>query len=152
MTGAAAGSVLVPIDGSHHSYRALRHALDTFPEASVTALHVVDLFEPDRGVGSGGGSVYEPPMGSKAWYERAEAASSEILEEAERIADARGRELATISEIGDPERLIVEIADEEEIDHVVMGTHGRPEGKRPVYGSTADAVARRAPVSVTLVR
>ncbi|MGM0716648.1 MAG: universal stress protein [Halobacteriota archaeon] len=38
--------VLVPIDGSPLSRRALRHALEEFPHASVTVYHVIDLFEP----------------------------------------------------------------------------------------------------------
>lgn len=52
----------------------------------------------------------------------------------------------------DPKRIIVEFADEENIDHIVLGAHGRPAEKRPVFGTVAEVVARRATVPVTLVR
>ncbi|WP_394295386.1 universal stress protein [Natronobacterium gregoryi] len=45
-------TVLVPIDGSPLSVRSLRHAFREFPDAAVVASHVVDLFDPDNGVGS----------------------------------------------------------------------------------------------------
>jgi len=37
-------TVLVPVDGSPLSSRALRHALREFPEAEIAAYHVIDLF------------------------------------------------------------------------------------------------------------
>ncbi|WP_431357894.1 universal stress protein [Halobaculum rarum] len=47
---------------------------------------------------------------------------------------------------------MVEVADEGDADHVVLGAHGRTEEERPVDGSTAEIVARRASVPVPLVR
>lgn len=144
--------VLVPIDGSPLSREALRHALAEFPDASITALHVVDLFEPGYGAYPDFDTTYEPLMGSEEWYERAEEISDQLFEEARELAADHNRELATASEIGDPKRVIVEFADEEDVDHIVLGAHGRTEEERPVYGSTAEIVARRASVPVTLVR
>ena len=42
-------TVLVPVDGSPLSDRALRHALRRFSDAEVRVYHVIDLFEPDYG-------------------------------------------------------------------------------------------------------
>jgi nucleotide-binding universal stress UspA family protein len=145
-------NVLVPIDGSPLSRSALRHALREFPDASITALHVVDLFEPGYGAYPDFETSYEPLMGSEAWYERAREISDRLFEEARQLADDYDREIATASETGDPKRIIVEFADEEDIDHVVLGAHGRPEEQRPVFGTVAEIVARRATVPVTLVR
>ncbi|MFA9517869.1 universal stress protein [Halopenitus sp. H-Gu1] len=145
-------NVLVPIDGSPLSFQALRHALREFPDASVTVLHVVDLFEPGYGAYPDFETSYEPLMGSEDWYERAEEVSQQLFEEAEELANDYDREVNTVSEIGDPKRLIVDFADEEDIDHIVMGAHGRAKEKRPVYGSITEIVARRAPVPVTIVR
>lgn len=144
------GSVLVPIDGSPLSHDALRHALGGFPDASITVLHVIDLFAPD----SGGGvdSTYEPLMGSNEWYGQAEERAEELLDEAEAIAEEHDRNVATVSEIGTPERIIVDFAAEEDIDQIVLGTHGRVDEERSLYGSTAETVARRATVPVTIVR
>lgn len=144
--------VLVPVDGSTLSWEALRYALREFPEASITALHVVDLFEPGYGAYPEFETTYEPLMGSEEWYERAEEVSERLLSEAQSLARDQGREIATASEIGDPKRVVVDYADEEGVDQIVLGAHGRPEGDRPVFGSVAGMVARRAPVNVTLVR
>ena len=143
-------NVLVPIDGSPLSHEALRHALEAFPDAGVTVLYVIDLFGSDAGGEIG--SAYEPLMGSDEWYGQTEEHAQELLEEAESIAEAYGRTVATVSEIGTPERIIVDFAAEEDIDHIVLGTHGRADEKRPLYGSTAETVARRATVPVTIVR
>lgn len=145
-------NVLVPLDGSPLSYRALRHALAEFPDASITVLHVVDVFEPGYGAYPDFETTYEPLMGTEEWYERAQEISEGIFEEAQDFAGEFDREVSTTSEIGDPKRVIVEYANEEDIDHIVIGAHGRTEEDRSVFGSTAEIVARRATVPVTLIR
>lgn len=145
-------TILVPIDGSPLSRSALRHALANFPDASITVLHVVDLFEPGYGAYPDFETSYEPLMGSEEWYERAEEVSDQLFEDARDIADEYDREVRTESEIGDPKRVIVEYAEEEDVDHIVLGGHGRTDEERPVFGSIAETVARRAPVPVTLIR
>lgn len=144
--------ILVPTDGSPLSLRALRHALTEFPDASVTVLHVVDLSEPGYGTHSDVETSYEPLMGSEEWYERAEESSERLFEETREIADDYDREISTTSEIGDPERIIVDYADEEDIDHIILGAHGRTDEKRSLFGSVTEIVARRATVPVTIVR
>jgi nucleotide-binding universal stress UspA family protein len=144
--------VLVPIDGSPLSHKALRHALTEFPDASVTVLHVVDLFEPGYGAHPDFETTYEPLMGSEEWYERAEEIEGQLFEEAQELADDYDRDISTSSEIGDPKRIIVDFAAAEDIDHIVLGAHGRTKEERSVYGSIAEIVARRATVPVTLIR
>lgn len=144
--------VLVPIDGSPLSHKALRHALTEFPDASVTVLHVVDLFEPGYGAHPDFETTYEPLMGSEEWYERAEEIEGQLFEEAQELADDYDRDISTSSEIGDPKRIIVDFAADEDIDHIVLGAHGRTKEERSVYGSIAEIVARRATVPVTLIR
>jgi nucleotide-binding universal stress UspA family protein len=144
--------VLVPIDGSPLSWKALRHAFDHFPDAQVTVLHVVDLFEPGYGAYPDFESSYEPLAGSPEWYDRAEEVSERLFGDAEEIAEGNDRSIETTSEIGDPKRIIVDYAVEEAVDHVVLGSHGRTEQARPLYGTVTEIVARRAPVPVTIVR
>ncbi|GAB7020860.1 universal stress protein [Halostagnicola bangensis] len=40
------------------------------------------------------------------------------------------------------------------VDHVVLGANGRPDERRPLYGSVSETVVRRVPVPVvvTVVR
>jgi len=150
--GDVTDNVLVPLDGSPLSRRALRHALEEFPDTSITVLHVVDLFEPGYGASPDFETSYEPMMGSEEWYDRAEEVSEQLRDEARELVHEYDREISTTSEIGDPKRIIVEHADEEAIDHVVLGAHGRTEEARPVFGSVAEIVAWRATVPVTLIR
>jgi nucleotide-binding universal stress UspA family protein len=143
--------VLVPIDGSPLSYEALRRVLENSPDASITVLHVVDLFEPGYGAYPDFETSYEPLTGSEDWYERAEEVSEQLFAEAQELADEHDRSISTTSDIGDPRRIIVDYADEEDVDQIVLGAHGRRED-RPVFGSVAEIVARRATVTTTLVR
>lgn len=143
--------VLVPVDGSALSWAALRFALERFPEAAVTVLHVVDLFEPGDLEGTGG-ATYEPFIGSDAWYQRADERGDRLLAEAEQVAADRDRAVETAATIGDPERVVVDYAAEEPVDHVVVGAHGRTDADRELFGSTAATVVRRATVPVTVVR
>lgn len=143
-------TVLVPIDGSPLSIRALRQALDLFPDASIVVYHVSSVFEPSRP--SNGISIHEPMIGSDEWHAMEREAAEELLAEAESIAGDAGRDIATTWEIGDPQRMIPEFAVEENVDHIVMGIHGREESDRSLVGRVAETVVFRSPVSVTLVR
>ena len=124
----------------------------TFPDASMTALYVIDLFEPESGAIQGFDTSYEPMMGTQSWYDRAEELADELLTEVREIAAEHDREIDTETDIGEPGRIIVAFADEEDVDHVVMGAHGWETGSRVLLGSVAELVARRSPVPVTLVR
>lgn len=144
--------VLVPIDGSPLSYRALKHALDRFTEAEITVFHVSDIFDPGVGVESDLDSLYEPMIGSDAWYEMEAELREELFAEAESIASEYGREISTAAEIGDPQRVIPDYAEEEDVDHIVIGVHGREDEDRSLVGRVAETIVFRSPVSVTIIR
>lgn len=145
-------SVLVPVDGSPLSMRALRHACRAFPDAELTAYHVVDLFDPDAPAVVGGGAAFEPMPGTDEWYGSVRDATEDLFERVETVAGDYDRSIATESDIGDPKRLVVDYATEEDVDHVVVGAHGRSAASRSIYGTVAETLVRRAPVPVTVVR
>ena len=145
-----ASHVLVPVDGSTLSQRALRHALQEFPDADITAYHVVDLFDPDPP--GAGESSYEPMLGTEEWYRYVGELRDRIFDDVAEVAADYDRSVETDSDVGDPARLVLEYATDEPVDHVVIGAHGRPEPQRPIYGSVAETVTRRSPVRVTVVR
>ena len=150
--GGSEPSVLVPVDGSSLSYRALRHALRRYPEAAITVLHVVDLFEPEPPGFHDAETTFEPLVGTEEWYDHAERISEMVLEDAVSVAEDADRAVATATEIGEPGRVVVDYATEEDVDHVVLGAHAREPTRRPVFGSVAEVVVRRSPCSVTVVR
>lgn len=53
---------------------------------------------------------------------------------------------------GDPAGAIVQLAEEEHVDLIVMGTHGRTGLRRLLMGSVAESVVRRAPCPVVTYR
>lgn len=137
--------ILVPMDGSEMSERALEYALEAHPNTEITVLHVVG--EPS-------------PMWGKA---TGVALADNIEEAAEELAQSvfdRARELAADAEsdveldtevaVGHPVRAILSRADDYET--VVIGSHGGTVAERLFVGNVAEKVFRRSPVPVTVVR
>jgi len=123
-------TVLVPVDGSPLSSRALRHALREFSEAEIAAYHVIDLFEPDY-ADEAVASIYEPMLGSDEWYRFVGERRDRLFAEVDEIAADYDRSVATDSDIGDPTRLVLEYAADEDVDHVVpVPTDGLPRSAR----------------------
>jgi len=135
--------VLVPIDGSPQAEDALDHAVSEFPDAEIVLLHVIDPID----AGYSAESVL--PTASGDWYESHKDTAEELFEGAN---ERTGREFETAIEVGRPSRTIVEYAEEGDIDHVVMGSHGRSGVARVLLGSVAETVVRRSPVPITVVR
>lgn len=140
--------ILVPLDDSAPAWNALEYTLSTYPEASLTALHVLD---PARHR-SYGGDVSMAFSGEELLGRRQYEQASELLAEAAEWAETEGREVDTEIEEGYPAAVIVSYAEEHGIDQIVMGSHGRTGVKRLLLGSVAEAVVRRSPVPVTVVR
>ena len=69
--------------------------------------------------------------------------------EAERLA---GREVRATLAIGAAVAEVVRVAREEQVDLVVVGTHGHTGVKRAVLGSIAEGIVRHAACAVLVVR
>ena len=136
--------VLVPTDGSEPARAALEHAITTFPDATVTLLHVIDpALTMYRGEMS-----YDYQRLIKLETERAET----FLDAAQEFADEHGASVTTEILVGTPARSIVTFATENDVDQVVLGSHGRSGVSRVLLGSVAEKVVRRSPAPVTVVR
>ena len=138
--------ILVPIDGSEQSDTALAYVLDEFPDADITVLHVIDPID------SGYTTPVGMPGGSEEWYEDARDQSEALFEDAQATADEYGATLDTAEELGRPANTVVEFAEDEDFDQIIMGSHGRSGVSRILLGSVAETVVRRSPVPVTVVR
>lgn len=145
-------AVLVPMDGSPLSFAALEAALSEYADSEIEVLHVIDPTEPGYSYPVEIEPNVEPLHGSEEWYERAEELTDELYERVEDRADDYDTEVRTETEVGRPERVIVDYAEDAGVDTIVIGSHGREEESRVLLGSTAEAVAFRSPVRVLLVR
>ena len=145
--------ILVPIDGSPLSWKALTLTLEEYPDAKIVALTVIDPTEPSYSVyGADFEPEVEPLHGSEEWYDRHRELVEELFEEVRDVASDHDVELTTETGIGEPGRVIVDYAEENGVDHVVLGSHGRDEDARILLGGVTESVAFRAPVRVSLIR
>lgn len=131
---ATLSSILVPVDGSSSSLAALEHATALAEDygAMVLVLHVIPEKDPRSA------EVRDD-------FER----TMEIA--VERARAALGPHLLYRATVGDPLRAIVEAAGQD-VDLIVMGTHGRVGRLHAMLGSVAEAVVRSAPCPVLTVR
>lgn len=141
--------VLIPIDGSEMSFDAFEFAIDHHPEAKLTVIHVVS---PTEGLVGSGDAMAVNQQAIDSAVKRGEEfgeRARDILQEADSL---EGRSFETAVQIGRPAATIVEYAEDNDVDHIVMGSHGRSGLTRVLMGSVAETVVRRAPVPVTVVR
>jgi nucleotide-binding universal stress UspA family protein len=138
--------ILVAFDESPQATAALRHALSTYSDADVHVLHVTDPRE-WAGMDASGGGFYSQEM-----YEQARESADALLEEAASIVAEYDAEVTAVTQEGRVDRAIVRYAEEHDVDHIVLGSHGRRGFSRFLLGSVAERVARRSPGSVTIIR
>ncbi|MFD1571709.1 universal stress protein [Halorubrum laminariae] len=135
--------VLVPMDDSELSERALRYALDVHEGAEITVLHVVG--EPSRMMGAATGIAL-----SENSEETIRELAADVLDRAAEIADEYDVTVEGEIEVGPPARRILDRA--EAFDAIVMGTHGGSLADRLLVGNVAQTVFRRSSIPVTVVR
>ncbi|MGM0716652.1 MAG: universal stress protein [Halobacteriota archaeon] len=133
-------NILVPADGSSHSLAGLVYTFVSFPNATVTVLHV-----------RGSEQNAHPEFVTQEHEEKLQPTSDRIIERTTEIASAYDREVETVVSRGQPHRVILEYIAQHGIDHVVMGSHGQSPNVRPFLGHVTEAVIRRAPISTTVI-
>ena len=138
--------ILVPVDGSEQARTAFQFAAEEFPEATLVLLNVINPAE------AGYSAQASLPSFSEEWYEQQTEAAENLFDTLVEEADAADREVERAVEVGRPTTVIVEYADDNDVDHIVMGSHGRSGVSRILLGSVAETVVRRADVPVTVAR
>jgi nucleotide-binding universal stress UspA family protein len=136
--------ILVPTDGSPEGEHALEYAFDLARahDATIRAIYVAN-------VASYGGLPMET-----AWEGIGDALRTEGQEAVVRVEELAPEDIEIETAVleGSPSRVIVEEADPETCDLVIMGTHGRGGIDRLLLGSVTERVVRRAAVPVLTVR
>jgi nucleotide-binding universal stress UspA family protein len=135
--------VLVPVDGSDPSDVALEYALAQFADDDIVVLTVIDPVD---------GATTWGPGSADDWLASARDRADDVLGHAADRADGAGQEIATDRTVGRPARTVVEYAEDNDVDHIVVGSHGREGISRVLLGSVAETVVRRSSVPVTVAR
>lgn len=142
--------VLVPIDGSEQARKAFEWTLDEYDEGRITVFNVIDLSDPEyfeKAVEMAGEDVGENR------YEGVISETKNFLSRFVDEAEQAGLDASSDYVRGDSaSRGIVEYTQDNDVDHIVIGSHGRSGVSRILLGSVAEKVTRRSPVPVTVVR
>lgn len=133
--------ILLPTDGSAGVERAIEEAVG-IAAATGARLHVLYVIEP----------LYWSEVNAERLLDALEEEGERAAEAVAERAEAAGVAVATGIRRGYPSEAILEYADEEGIDLIVMGTHGRRGLSRMLLGSTTERVVRAAEVPVLTVR
>jgi len=135
--------ILIALDGSENAYKALDYAIQLAIDysAQLNLLTVVPDFEPK----SNEESAYQRML-----VERAES----YLEVAKEEIEETDQDIKFETEIvyGDPAEKIITIADNKQVDLIVLGNRGLSGVKRWVLGSVSDRVSDYAPCAVLIVK
>lgn len=139
--------VLVPVDFSEHARQALVYGA-ALSERTGAELHVVHVL-PEM-------SFPDPYFAEAAQLRAMARAAQERVPEAlaRNVREVLGAEaeVHTHLEVGSPAATIVRVAEEEDVDHVVLSSHGRTGVERVLLGSVAEGVVRRASCPVLTVK
>lgn len=136
-----AKKILFPTDFSTVSDEALRFAAMLARDTGAT-LHIVHVEEPPTAYG--GGEMYygvpEPDTGAlKRMLEAVKPDDPKVAHEQHLL-------------IGNPADEVIEYAKREQVDMIVMASHGRTGVLRFLMGSVAERVVREAPCPVVTVK
>ncbi|WP_243637863.1 universal stress protein [Natrarchaeobius oligotrophus] len=139
-------SILLPTDGSEAATEALERGRSLAAQLEAT-VHLLSVVDDDLANALGDASGDD--VGSET--DRRASAQSH-LEGIAADVRSRGLEAVTATTKGRPSEEIVEYADENGVDVIAMGTHGRGGFERLLVGSVTDRVIRTASVPVFTVR
>ncbi len=140
--------ILVPLDGSELAECALGHVRAVTKGLQVDKVVLLRVLEPAVGAPHDYGSA-----------ERFRQAEDKLEADArgylDRVAgnlrkDGMPVEIELVVE-GDPAAKILDSAEKNDIDLIVISTHGRSGVSRWVFGSVAERIVRHSPVSVFMV-
>ena len=151
--------ILVPLDGSEHSLRALEIAVQIAKkfEAKITLIHVysvgirpVVMPEPTT-LTPIGVPVMAPTDVSKI-AEATRKAGAAILADGEEKVKAEGIEVETLLKEGHSVQEIIKTAKEGGFDLIVIGARGISKIREIILGSVSDGVVHNAPCPVLVVK
>lgn len=134
--------ILLPVDFSESSQSCLSTAV-SLAQSNDAELFLLHVEEPTPMVAAGGGvAAYPIPMPATEKLE----AQLKAIDPGEDIRCSRHMLVGTASSE------IAKFAEENDIDMIVMGTHGRTGLSRLLMGSVAEAVVRKAPCPVLTLK
>lgn len=141
----AFNKILVPVDGSRHSKKALIMAneIGKYFDSKIILLNVIN-------------SIHLPQMETFDlemaidFSEESRIKSGELLDKAEEYIDGYPNNIELISSEGDAASVIIEVAEENDVDLIVMGSKGLGSFRSAFMGSVSTDVVNKSSKSVLI--
>ena len=136
--------ILVPTDGSEFAKKAEKHAL-FLAKASGAEIFAVSVTENNF--------VNGLPLDDEVYQlnQILKERSEENLKEFDELNDNNDLKITHVIREGSPAKVILEVAKEEDIDLIVMGSSGKSGFDRFIMGSVADKVVNSAKCAVLVI-
>ncbi|MEA2374851.1 MAG: hypothetical protein QOD53_1314 [Thermoleophilaceae bacterium] len=143
------GSIVVGTDGSETAAEAVRQATE-LAKAVGAKIELVSAFEP---VGNQRlrEERQEVPEDLQWMVNAREDVEATLSDAAEKVKEG-GVEVETFSRQGDPADAILDVAEEQNADLIIVGNKGMTGAKRFLLGSVPNKVSHHAPCSVMIIR
>jgi nucleotide-binding universal stress UspA family protein len=140
-------SILVPIDFSDNSKKALRYAIPFAQQfkASLTLMYVVEptIYPSDFGFGQVGFPNVEKELQEKATEEMRQLIATLIPSTVQSYS---------VVDSGIPFVEITSYAQKKNVDLIIVATHGTTGVEHILFGSTAEKIIRKSPCPVLVIR
>ena len=145
--------VLLAIDGSESGMEAITmiNSLDLSAVSEIRILTVIDMALPLAH------DIYSGMITSTVEIEEAarkiaRRSLEDTCERVKKIVEGTDTPVSNNMVVGSPESRIVEEAEKNEADLIIVGSHGYNRWERLLLGSVSDSVVHHAPCSVLVVR
>jgi nucleotide-binding universal stress UspA family protein len=143
-------TILVGTDGSDTATTAVRYAIDLARELGAR-LQVVSAYEPVSDERLRSDTI--PVPHDVQWMINPREDVLQLLERARTEAQSVGVEkVETFARQGDAADAILDVAEEQRADLIVVGNRGMTGAKRFLLGSVPNKISHHAPCSVLIVR
>jgi nucleotide-binding universal stress UspA family protein len=144
-------SILVGTDGSDTAHTAVRSAIELARQLGAR-LHIVSAYEPASGLRPRRQDDV-PTADEREWTVSPRGEVLALLEHARDEARRAGvAAVETFARLGDAADAILDVAEEQRSELIVVGNKGMTGAKRFLLGSVPNKVSHHAPCSVLIVR
>lgn len=135
--------ILVPLDGSEHSIRALKTAIQIAKkfDGTITLIHVYTV-----------SSFAITPTQVYKYVQAIQDLGNNILEEGQNLVTAAGIKVETKLQEGQTVAKILETITKEKINLVILGSRGVSKLKGIIMGSVSEGVTKNSPCPVLVVK
>jgi nucleotide-binding universal stress UspA family protein len=145
--------ILVPLDGSELAECVIPHVMNIAKGCGVSEVILFRVCEPPVILAD-----YPENLLPK-WEDHVRQETAYVQQQCRLYLDGTekrfkeaGLNVTTESGLGNPAELIVDYAVQNQVDLIIMASHGRSGIMRWAYGSTADKILRSSPMPVMIIK